>query len=319
MADERRRGGGPKSQSGRETCSRNAIKHGGRSKATRILPNEDPEEFERIRTGWLKEYEPEGHMEQTLVKNLIESEWMLERARRNRWSAEARAVGEGKEPHEWTPEEAHQVELMQRYLTTAERSFYRAFNAVQGLRKDIMRKDTGIFRMEMARIKDQREITRLERNQSPPAQARNEKPAAKPQASKTKSGKPQIMDQWIDVEMIDGKPVISYYPSNEELWQEGQKMNPPPTMVYRRFHFVDAVPPEYAWTTSDPEAMERGGLGIQRMSLETWLRIIEDEKLTGKPGKCGGNLPKPETWGHCECKSCTANRERLLAMRQALP
>ena len=74
---------------------------------------------------------------------------MLERARRNRWNAEARAAGEnGKEPHDWTPEEAHQVELMQRYLTTAERSFYRAWNAVQGLRKDI--------------VKDRREARNLE-------------------------------------------------------------------------------------------------------------------------------------------------------------
>ena len=46
-------------------------------------------------------------------------------------------------------------------------------------------------------------------------------------------------------------------------------MAPPPTMVYRRFHFVDHVPPEYAWTTSDPETMKFGGLGIQRMSLDT--------------------------------------------------
>ena len=96
----------------------------------RILPNEDPEEYERIRAGWLNEYEPEGHMEETPVKDVIEAEWMLDRARRNRFNAEARAVGDGKEPHEWTAEETHQVELMQRYLTTAERAFYRAWKSV---------------------------------------------------------------------------------------------------------------------------------------------------------------------------------------------
>ena len=72
----------------------------------------------------------------------------------------------------------------------------------------------------------------------------------------------------------------------------------------------------YTEMTPNPETMKFGGLGIQRMSLDTWLRVIEDEKATGKPGKCGGNLPKPEHWGHCDCKSCTANRERLRAMGQ---
>ena len=84
-----------------------------------------------------------------------------------------------------------------------------------------------------------------------------------------KQGKPQILDQWIDIEVVEGEMVVSYYPPNEELLDKGKRMAPPPTMVYRRFHFVDHVPPEYAWTTSDPETMKFGGLGIQRMSLDT--------------------------------------------------
>ena len=74
---------------------------------------------------------------------------------------------------------------------------------------------------------------------------------------------------WIDIEVVEGEMVVSYYPPNEELLDKGKRMAPPPTMVYRRFHFVDHVPPEYAWTTSDPETMKFGGLGIQRMSLDT--------------------------------------------------
>ena len=170
-----------------------------------------------------------------------------------------------------------------------------------------MRRDTGIFKVQQENEKLRAQVQEFEKNQ--PKAQRDGKRQAKPE------GKPQIMDQWIEIEIVDGETTVSYYPSNEELWEEGKKMVPPPTMVYRRFHFVDAVPPEYAWTTSDPEAMEFGGLGIQRMSVHTWLRIIEQEKATGKPGKCGGNLPKPEVWGHCECKSCAANRERLRAGR----
>ncbi len=143
---QKKRGGGPKSTIGKQASSQNATKHGGRATVIRILPGEDPEEFERVKNGWLTEYEPEGHMEETLANNLIESEWLLLRARRNRFNAEARAVGEGKEPHEWTAEDNHQVELMQRYLTTAERSFYRAFNAMQGLRRTSCEKRRMSFR-----------------------------------------------------------------------------------------------------------------------------------------------------------------------------
>jgi hypothetical protein len=37
---------------------------------------------------------------------------------------------------EWTEESKHHLELMHRYKTAAERSFHRAWNAVQELRKD---------------------------------------------------------------------------------------------------------------------------------------------------------------------------------------
>ncbi len=257
-----------------------------------------------MRSGWLKEWEPEGYMEERLVENLFICDWLLLRVQRNRFKAEARAAGDkGLEPPDWSEEDAHQVELAQRYLTTAERSFYRALNVLLQLRKDIMRKDTGIFKVQQENEKLRAQVQQLEKNQP------------KAQTGSGKQGKPQIMDQWIDIEIVDGRTVVSYYPPNDELWEEGKKMVPPPTMVYRRFNFVNGVPPEYAWTTSDPQTMELGGLGIQRMSVDTWLQIIEQEKATGTPGKCGGNLPKPEAWGHCECKSCTANRGRLRAGR----
>jgi len=167
---DRRKGGGPRSRDGKERSSQNSIKHGGRSKIVRILPGEDPEDYERVKNGWLAEYEPEGHMEITLVSNLIESEWLLLRARRNRLNAEARAAGEeGKEPHEWTPEDAHQVELMQRYLTTAERSFYRAFNAIQGLRKDILRNEREACKLQAEQESLKARLRQLQGDQ-PPAQ-----------------------------------------------------------------------------------------------------------------------------------------------------
>jgi hypothetical protein len=304
--------GGPKTNDGKGSSSQNAIKHGGRSKILRILAGEDPEEYERIKNGWRAEYGPQGHMQETLVGNLIESEWMLQRARRNRFNAEARAAGdEGREPYLWTAEESHQVELMQRYLTTAERSFYRAFNAMQGLRKDMMRDSSEVGRLELQNDHLSAENSQLRASQQdkPAAQGRSTK------ASSAKSKKPdkiEILDQWVEIEVIDGKTITTLYPSNEELLDEKARMAVPPTLVYRRLNFVDGVPPEYLWTTTDPVTVEFGGLATQRMRLDRWLELIETERASGTGHLQGCEImPRPEERGDCECESCTRAKERI--------
>ena len=288
----------------------------------RILPGEDPAEYERVKNGWLAEYGPEGHMEETLANNLIDSEWMLLRARRNRFNAEARAVGQGKEPHEWTAEDSHQIELMQRYLTTAERSFYRAFNAMQGLRKNSMRKDNRIINMELIieTVEAQRDmanvrIQELERSLAQAQARRAEASVAKASNGKPKKpGKIEILDQWVDIEMIDGKTVTTLYPSNEELLEEKKRMTVPPTLVYRRLNFVDGVPPEYRWTTEDPVTIEFGGMATQRIRLETWLELIGMEKASGTGHLHGCEImPRPEERGGCDCESCTRAKARIAA------
>ena len=45
---------------------------------------------------------------------------------------------------DWTAEQHHKMELMTRYKTSAERSFYRAFNAMRALRKDKFREEISI-------------------------------------------------------------------------------------------------------------------------------------------------------------------------------
>jgi hypothetical protein len=89
-----------------------------------------------------------------------------------------------------------------------------------------------------------------------------------------------------------------------------------PQMVYRRMNFPDGVPAEYGWTNLHRKEQcettqaggwcarcqvdERGGCGIQRMTYETWLEVIEREKEN--PGQHAGptgvgNLPTPKERG----------------------
>ena len=122
-----------------------------------------------------------------------------------------------------------------------------------------------------------------------------------------------VLDQWVEIAVKDGKTVTTLYPSNEKLIREGQIMLPPPEMVYRRLNFVNGVPPEYYWTTRDEETRTYGGMGIQRMTVDTWLDVIEREKVDPEShiGPCGGNLPRPQERGGCDCPVCSHNRAIL--------
>lgn len=299
----KKRGGGPTSVEGKKNSSRNSTKHGCRAK-TRILADERQEDYDEIAYGWKQEYEPEGYMEERLVEVLTENDWMLRRVMRR---LEETAFG------------THDFDLMLRYKVTAERSFYRSLNAVQQLRKDRIRMDK-MFR-DMSKELQQ---AQTELDKRPPAANKGSKaetPLTKAQQlfggqkHPKKQKKIPVLDQWIEIEIQDGKTVTTLYPPNDELIKEGQAMLPAPDMVYRRLHFVHGVPPEYYWTTDDSTAREMGGMGTQRMTVDTWLDVIEREKAsgTGHIGPCGGNLPRPEERGGCECAVCTHNRAVLEA------
>jgi hypothetical protein len=279
-----------------------------------VLPDETQEDHDRTRRHWVTEFEPEGYMEERLVEILIENDWLLKRAVRRLHQAEARQQDD--------------VELKLRNKYSAERSFYRSLNALRQLRKDVMR----IEEKHSKQLEKENQQLREELEKRPPAPAERtpvkQGEKGKVDAPKTlaqqmfrgqnhpkKQKKVPILDQWIEIETVDGKTVTALYPPNEQLIKEGKAMLPPPEMVYRRLHFVGAVPPEYYWTTDDERKRAIGGSGIQRMTIDTWLEVIEREKNngTGHIGPCGGNLPRPEERGGCDCEVCTHNRAVLEA------
>ena len=138
-----------KSPEGKANSSKNAIKHGMRAKNVLILPGETQEEYDKVVRGWNDYWQPADYQEEKLVETLIRNDWMHRRGQRWQLETEARVVEEsGIDPMDWTAEQRHTMELMQRYKTTAERAFYRAWSALRGLGKDIMREDKDKAQME---------------------------------------------------------------------------------------------------------------------------------------------------------------------------
>jgi hypothetical protein len=261
---------------------------------------------------------------------------MYQRNERRLMEAEMKfALAAGTDLTEWPAELHHQMQLLLRYKTTAERTFQRCWNAVSQLRKDAVRESMAYERMRLqveARAerrleRERKDAERADTGAAKPVKQENPKAEKKPAADaepKTRAeelfqgqdhpkklGKVQILDQWVEIRVENGKTTTTLHPPNDELIKEGKKMLPPPTLVYRRMNFVDGVPPEYRWA-ADEDKWELGGCGIQRMTVDTWLEVIEKEKQSGTDLLMPvPNLPRPKERGGCDCEACRFNEERL--------
>src|SRR5688572_18135446 len=69
---------GPKSTTGKERSSMNALGHGMASK-TVVLPHESAEEYQQMRQGLFDSYRPANDREKQLVELTAQSFWRLQR------------------------------------------------------------------------------------------------------------------------------------------------------------------------------------------------------------------------------------------------
>jgi hypothetical protein len=136
---------GPTTRNGKATSSQNARKHGMRSK-TVIIGDEKQEDFDRLAAGWRAEYDDDGQATKSLLERVILNDWFLQRAERRYMELECELAAV--DALEWTEEDHKKIELYLRYKTTNERSFYRALNALRGLRKDKIREVMDFKKME---------------------------------------------------------------------------------------------------------------------------------------------------------------------------
>ena len=65
----------------------------------------------------------------------------------------------------WEAQRQHDLELKQRYKTSCERAFYRAWSVLQGLRKDIERYQVALGRLEAKKHKLERRLEAWKKKQ----------------------------------------------------------------------------------------------------------------------------------------------------------
>ncbi len=324
-SDRPGRSTGPRSIEGKANSSQNANKHGCCSKKP-VLPDESEEEFNDLKQGWLRDYEPTTQIARSLVARAHLAEWYLIRAIQRYNQTEQSIYEEAADAMDWSEAHHERIERFTRYRTTQERAFARALSGLEHLRTSRVQ-ESNQRRRELGRLAEA-EGRAEERAARARVKAQPKAEAAKPaEAPKTRGpemfqgqnhpkNQRQIatIEQWAEITVEDGKTVTQVIPSNAQLIEEGKAMLPPPDLVYRRMNFVDGIPPEYHWATQDEERRRLGMCGLQRMTVDTWLDVIDREEAaaTGHLGPTGvGNLPRPKERGGCDCEVCTGNQAIL--------
>ncbi len=293
-----------------------------------------------IRRRWMEKYLPQNADQLQLIESLIAQDWVVWRTHRDMVDACGEMADSAPSLKDRDPGTIKRFATAQRLHATALRvlSKLRKEAEVHLMDPEVRR---GLkIKHDVAEVQLQREKFAFDQERSAAESAKTPqasklsfnpalksvKPAAEPlkksqvlfqgQRHKKKQRKIHRLEQWIEVRILDGKTVTTLYPSNEKLIKDGQAMWPAPELVYRRINFPDGIPEEYRWTsaTTTEQELKRGGCGIQRMTVDTWLEVIEHEKLRedGHIGPTGvGNLPRPMETGGCECPTCSHNRAIL--------
>jgi len=251
---------GPVTAAGKEISSCNATTHGGTSEKL-IVPGERQEDFDTLLNNLLAEYSPETPDARNLVEDAALARWFLWRRQRAYNSVESALYTAQPAPEKWPPEAYHQLALLDRYKTAAERSLQRVLRNLTSLQR--AKKQEAQSKLAVARSTVA--LDHLEREQW--------------KAACTRFDRPTLLQQ-IVVRSKNGETVTRKSPSNAELLHETGRAVLPPEQVCRTFDFPDGVPPEYRSFTGREESHRFE----QIVPVSVWRATVAKEEKLEKLG-----------------------------------
>jgi hypothetical protein len=289
------RGTGPTSPEGKARSSMNRLTHGCRSERT-VLPFEDPAEWEFTLQSWMQAYRaldarctreekeaycPQAHRPSagrcarsdedptasTLVFETARAQWIFQR---NQQRLDETESGLPPDAIHWTEDHIKRYNNFLRYKTTAERSFYRAFNNLEAHYKRQAGKAAAIEKARAQMAKTQMQWLK-------------EKAAL--------AAKQQLCGRQF-VEVVTnraGECITTYAPTNEKLAemlaaraQRAQEQDELcPLFVTRFVSFINGVPPAYEWLQPNDIQRYNSVMGVQQFTHTDWLLQTEAEQRTG--------------------------------------
>ena len=124
---------GPKTDLGKAASSRNAIRHGLTGKQV-VINGEDPAAYEALRQDLIASYQPANAAESTLVDEIAQCFWRLQRARALEAEQFNLCCG-GADPIIGFNSGNADFDRLRRYMTSIERAYHRAIEQLQKLQR----------------------------------------------------------------------------------------------------------------------------------------------------------------------------------------
>jgi hypothetical protein len=259
---------GPVTVEGKQISSRNATTHGGTSEKL-IIAGERQEDFDALLNDLLEEYAPATQQVRLLVEDAALARWFMWRKQRAYNAVESALYAAQPAQELWTAEAYHQLALVDRYKTAAERALKRALQNLDSLRRREIREQTHQIRSKKEEAQAQVAIARahdaLERRQREQWQAACngfESPTLVQKISVTREG-----------------AIVRLTPSNEGLLREAERPSPFPAQnVCREFYFPNGVPEDYPPVSSyETYRNEKRNIVEQVFTFEAWRALTAEE------------------------------------------
>jgi hypothetical protein len=132
---------GPRTESGRATSSKNALKHGSCSTANLILERESIEDFQALEKRWFHGYSinpdnPVTEFEADLIRAAVRADWFFQRSERNYVEAEANIIETTPNPLDWSNDQHNALQRFLRYRTANLNILTRQRKAIEDYRKN---------------------------------------------------------------------------------------------------------------------------------------------------------------------------------------
>jgi hypothetical protein len=262
---------GPVTAQGKAIVSQNATTHGGTSEKL-IASGERREDFEALFNDLLEEYAPSTVQARSLVEDTALARWFLWRKQRAYNAVESALCAAQPAQELWTAEAYHQLALVDRYKTAAERALKRTLQNLDALRRLELHQQRHEIRSQKEEAQAQLVIARAH-----DAIERREKEQWKAACNGFDS--PTLVQE-ITVRVTSDSTLTFMKPSNQALLRQLDRPSPfPPRKVVRKFHFPQGMPPEYyAFTDRQDYRREKGHTIEQPFAIETWRKTVAEEQ-----------------------------------------
>jgi hypothetical protein len=294
----------PKTPSERAVVALNALTHGATAK-TLFLEDDNPDEFFALLEDAFEHHQPTCRQDSDLVTDTVLARWFLSRRQRIYGAYEAALYKRKPDGFYWIPCDVEDLEVFERYVTTASRALTRAFNNVRHIRRDAQseyrwqthhefQKERFALqreRFELAKQKEERLTARRDakelkqqkkeeeqiKNTTPALALNNDFPPISALVAAGLTSAPSKFQQTLYIGFEDDDVTTVVYevtPSNEKIREAISDED----QVTRVYNFVGGVPPEYKHLIT-PDAITWGAsTSVTKIySAEEWTSLADNE------------------------------------------